>query len=166
MSQVLASDSPQQEGIQVNINEQAKNCLNADTSYVAEIFYHPLDRDTRRATGAEACLHGRVVKKDEAGRFTPPGWKKGMDRGHLIGRQFGGSNTKPEKFVPLYPNVNQQQQMKNGAEQAVVDRLNRGERVYYFVRPMYGADAYVPERIEIYVRRNNSPDATYIINNK
>lgn len=150
MSQLLAADSPQG-GSKVDIREQEKKCGDAPSNHVAEIIYHNLDYKGR-ATAAEGCFKGEVADRDGSARHTPTGFSEGMDRGHLIANRFGGSNTKPENIVPLYWEVNQHDMTV--AEDDVADRLNRGERVYYYVEAVYRDgvnDEYVPDSINIYV---------------
>lgn len=65
---------------------------------------------------------------------------------------FGGSNTKPENIGPLYWEVNQHDMTV--AEDDVADRLNRGERVYYYVEAVYRDgvnDEYILDSVNIYV---------------
>ena len=130
----LTADSaePQMQERRIDTARGTRDCEAEGPGTVGYIIYHNLDQHGR-ATGAEACLKGRVADLDDDARFTPPGFKAGMDRGHLIARMFGGSNTKPENFVPLYPNANQIQ-MK-AIENEIAARVNRGETVYYAVTP-------------------------------
>ncbi|MGB3438673.1 MAG: DNRLRE domain-containing protein [Actinophytocola sp.] len=151
LSQLLAADAPGN-GPSVDVREQEKKCQGAPSSHVGEIIYHNLDH-MERATGVEGCFKGRVLDLDDSPRSTPPGFQPGMDRGHLMARRFGGSNTKPENLVPLYRGANQIGMAR--IEDIIARRLNNGERLYVYVRPIYRpgatANSYIPAEIEIYI---------------
>lgn len=89
------------------------------------IVYHNLDHFDR-ATGAEACLQGRIPERPTGKRFTPPGFQSGMDmeRSHLIARQFGGKNTDPRNIVPLFKGANLA--MRKEPEKYIEDSAGRG----------------------------------------
>jgi hypothetical protein len=165
LSQLLAADSPQGKP-RTDIKDQARRCANAPGALVAEIYYHDLDYKDR-ATGAEACLQGRVDPdlRDDHKRFTPPGFIKDMDRGHLIARELGGSNTNPKNIVPMFPDVNQTE--VRGVERIITSRLDRGERVYVYVQVVYGPNnlnEYIPNSINIYISSESGAEWFYIDN--
>lgn len=103
---------------------------------------------------------------DESTYYTPPGWKPGMDRGHLIARMFGGDNTLPENFVPLYPDANQK--TMRAIEDDVARRLNAGERLYYSMKPVYlfhtGNKMYIPQGVNIRVAGADAGRNYYVPN--
>ncbi|WP_229693947.1 DNRLRE domain-containing protein [Lentzea pudingi] len=156
---------PQTQERSIDYARGARDCSAATAGTVSYVIYQNLDRHDR-ATGAEACLVGQVRERDESARFTPPGFKDGMDRGHLIARMFGGSNTKPENFVPLYPYANQREM--RSIEDEVARRVRRGERVYYAVTPIYtqhtGPDMGIPAAVHIYAYSSSGVINRTVIN--
>ncbi|WP_433605480.1 DNA/RNA non-specific endonuclease [Dactylosporangium sp. CA-139114] len=116
-----------------------------------EIKYWDLDHsiaDPRgRASGAEACYSGGVVKsKGSPARYTPPGFVSGVhDRGHLIaGTRLGGSGVDPRNITPVFTKVVNQSAQYHGVEKYVADRVASGDDVYYRVEPRYRPGAEVP----------------------
>ncbi|WP_245822612.1 DNA/RNA non-specific endonuclease [Lentzea waywayandensis] len=121
-----SSTDPQWQERSVDTARGQRDCAAASANAVGFITYHNLDHHDR-ATGAEACLKG-WIQPDEETYFTPPGWKPGMDLGHLVACMFGGDNAKPENFVPLHPNANRIEMRK--VEDEVARRIRgRGNRV-------------------------------------
>lgn len=110
-----------------------ERCL--DSSGGNAIYYLPLVNE--RATGAFACLRQAYSSADfdSRDRHEPKDWEKGMHRGHLIARMFGGSNTAPENFVPLNANANLSAMKR--AENSIQAALRRGEKVFYVATPIY-----------------------------
>ena len=101
------------------------------------------DLDTHgRPTGVEARLTPSSVKDggSTASRsIKPPGFRgapAGHARGHLLGRQLGGSGKEPRNLVTLFQNPTNSPVMR-GVESAVRRHLNAGESFDYWVTPIY-----------------------------
>ncbi|MEV0745706.1 DNRLRE domain-containing protein [Streptomyces sp. NPDC050273] len=134
------------------------------------IYYEPLD-SRGRAQGVWACLNGADLnyKDDEGtlkypGRNTkivgspapwpldspddwdnrPKGWEpqSGLDRAHLLAREFGGSGTDRRNLVPLPDTVNQESMA--GWERAIREQLAKGETVFYRIEASYVGNSTNP----------------------
>ncbi|GHJ98418.1 hypothetical protein SY2F82_02160 [Streptomyces sp. Y2F8-2] len=134
------------------------------------IYYMPLDSQGR-AQGAIACLNKSDINyTDKEGNLkdpnnstkmvgsttiwpmstpgawaaSPKGWRPGMglDRAHLVARQFGGSGTDRRNLVPLPSDVNQDSM--GDWEKAISDQLELGNTVYYEISASYQGDSTVP----------------------
>lgn len=134
-----------------SLRDRENECLNGTSHTNPPPNYWDLDTSPGtpgRARGVSACLVKLPGKTTNPG-FTPPGWRPGLERGHLLGAQFGGSNSDPRNFVPLTPSANSA--MNHGVEKEIANRLRRGERVFYVVVPHYrNKKEYVPTRIDTY----------------
>ncbi|WP_083904485.1 DNA/RNA non-specific endonuclease [Nocardiopsis kunsanensis] len=75
--------------------------------------------------------------------------KKGYayNKGHLLGRQLGGSGSDARNLVNLHRRANFP--VMERYERRVRDSVNSGEDVIYSVRPVYGSDTNVPSFIHI-----------------
>ena len=94
---------------------------------------------------------------------TPPGWQKGMDRGHLLARWFGGES-RLENAVPLWPNANRV--VMRAIENQIRTLLDLGQRVYYMAAPVYSsADPYVPLGINIWYGSSITPLRNRFVDN-
>ncbi len=138
------------------------------------ITYHSLD-SLGRATGADALL-----KKERIGTGTPAnsdirpvGFISGLDpyyhsRGHLIGRQLGGSGDKEENLVTLYQNpVNTPYMTKY--ENMIRAALEKNETVRYRVTPVYSGDQLMCTKIKLEAKslqKNGSIDFNVLILNE
>ncbi|MEV7391984.1 DNA/RNA non-specific endonuclease [Streptomyces sp. NPDC091215] len=94
----------------------------------------PLDAEGR-ATGAQACLNESDINFNPSGRTTdfdpakktfivgsdtvrgknpvnPPGYRKGLARGHLLGYQLGGDGGDERNMVPMYNDANSRVMMR------------------------------------------------------
>ncbi|MEV6301232.1 DNRLRE domain-containing protein [Actinoplanes sp. NPDC051861] len=140
------------------------------------VYYEPLDGQGR-ARGAQACLTaGQFNYVDQEGNLQlengpssgiigtpapwppttpgfgdtfPKGMQRGMHRGHLLGRQLGGSGTDLRNLVPMYPVPNSQ--VMAGVENNIANylRTNPGDTVYYTSTPHYVGNNPIPDRIDI-----------------
>ena len=121
------------------------------------ITYHSLDR-LKRATGADALLKPAMVNTGKANH----------SRGHLIGRQMGGSGDDPRNLTTLYQNpVNTPYMTKY--ENQIRAALDRGETVRYRVTPVYNGNDLLAEKIILEAKslKTNSPiDFSVTILNK
>jgi RHS repeat-associated protein len=131
---LLSGDSAQSpQPLQVDTQSRSRGCF-GQAGTASEIIYY--NRNSMgAASGVEACLSPTIGTIDERKPPTPPGWQPGMDRSHLLARQFGGSSI-PENIVPLYPNANQ---LSMKAVEAQVRGALETGRVYYFAAPIYAA---------------------------
>lgn len=104
------------------------------------ITYHKLD-SLKRATGADALLKPNMVGTGTSANkdIRPPGFISGdakHSRGHLIGRQMGGSGDDPRNLTTLYQNpVNTPYMTKY--ENQIRQALDNGETIRYRVTPVY-----------------------------
>ena len=85
----------------------------------------------------------------------PPGHDKNKHhKGHLLGAQFGGSNSDPENFVPLSKRTNtpDMRTLEGRIRKAVdVD----GDTVEYTVTPNYTGSNLVPDSITLHAVNQN-----------
>ena len=126
------------------------------------ITYHSLDR-LKRATGADALLKPAMVNTGTSANkdIRPAGFISGKanhSRGHLIGRQMGGSGDDPRNLTTLYQNpVNTPYMTKY--ENQIRAALDRGETVRYRVTPVYNGNDLLAEKIILEAKslKTNSP---------
>jgi hypothetical protein len=88
----------------------------------------------------------------------PPGYysqkdavKNGLSpvvRGHLLGRQLGGSGTDRRNLVPLYVKVNSP--LMRDFENEMAARVKGGETLWYSVRAHYTGDNPIPDSLSIF----------------
>lgn len=144
-------------------DRQRRRCANGQWSG-SSIRYFDLDDDywrsdpsindqRGRATGAEACLQGRIPPGGTPATYYPPGYREneGMASGHLIARSLGGSGQHPGNLVPLYQHKVNSSAMYHGIEKTVRSLVASGEVVYYRVEPHYvGADP-MPDYLRVIV---------------
>ncbi|MFD4259275.1 DNRLRE domain-containing protein [Streptomyces sp. NPDC058534] len=136
------------------------------------VFYQPLDKYDR-AQGVRACLNkGDFSWINDAGQTMgdsdsmiagspvprpmrnhpetrPPGFVDGvgMNRGHLLGNQLGGSGTDRRNLVSLYGRPNRSQMKK--VEDQVAAMVNSGQTVYYEVTAHYTGRNGAPDHLTI-----------------
>jgi hypothetical protein len=157
LSGLLKGDSaPDPRGASTKqIEDQERRCANS-TGSLSWNWNLPLD-DQKRARGGFACLTYSATTIDHLPPQTPVGYKPGMDRGHLIAREFTGSHYR-ENIVPMYPSVNRTEGMRP-IERNIRSRLNRNERVYLAVIPHYygeGTDLKYPVPYALNVTYNSA----------
>lgn len=118
------------------------------------ISYWPLD-SLERATGAEALIKKKMINTGTKAdpKIRPPGFISGLDphghsRGHLIGRQFGGSGDSMQNLVTLYQDpVNSPLMTKY--ENQIRDAVDKGETVRYRVVPIYNDKDLMPTEVHM-----------------
>lgn len=116
------------------------------------ITYHPLD-SLGRATGADALLKPNMVNTGTSANkdIRPPGFISGdqnHSRGHLIGRQMGGTGDDARNLTTLYQNpVNTPYMTKY--ENQVRQAMDNGETVRYRVTPVYEGNSLICKQIDI-----------------
>lgn len=135
------------------------------------IQYGPLD-SLGRATAANALITKSMIGTGTKANpdIRPTGFqsgKKGHARGHLIGRQLGGSGDTMKNLVTLYQNpVNTPYMTKY--ENEVRDVVEQGNKVRYRVTPIYGKGQLMPVSIKMEAKtlNNNRLNYTVVIPNK
>ncbi|WP_304598574.1 DNA/RNA non-specific endonuclease [Pseudocitrobacter sp. RIT415] len=119
-----------------------------------DIEYGPLD-ELGRPTGVKATLTrdmmGTGTKANSA--IEPPGWsgngtKYNQGRGHLLGRQLGGSGDVPENLVTLQQNPVNSPVMRDFEGQVRV-AVEKGETIEYTSTPVYKGDNLAPRGVTI-----------------
>ncbi|MFF1397025.1 DNRLRE domain-containing protein [Streptomyces sp. NPDC058287] len=138
------------------------------------VYYSPLD-DKGRAQGVQACLNdGDFTYVDEWTKETgelsngsaivgsdvprpqrdypeldPTGFKKGvgMNRGHLLGNQLGGTGTDRRNLVALYGTPNRKQM--RSVEDEVASMVKSGQTVAYQVSAHYSGANGAPDYLSI-----------------
>ncbi|MEV6843620.1 DNRLRE domain-containing protein [Actinoplanes sp. NPDC051411] len=88
---------------------------------------------------------------DDFANSIPNGWRLGMsptmDRGHLLGRQLGGSGTDVRNLTPLYSRVNRTE-MK-AYEDKIAGAIDGGATVYYAAWASYSGNNAIPSSITL-----------------
>jgi DNA/RNA non-specific endonuclease len=134
----------------------------AAARYGGVINYGHIDRDNGQRSGITATITPGMVKaaeRDDLGSeprssIRPPGFdmlpQRNRARGHLLGRQLGGSGDIASNLVALYQRAANSPVMRD-YETLVADAVEAGETVEYEVRPIYNgvADAGPPRAIRI-----------------
>lgn len=118
------------------------------------IKYHGLDH-LGRPTGADALLKKELIGTGSGAnqKIRPPGFVSGLEpyfhsRGHLIGRQLGGSGDDARNLVTLYQtpvNTPYMTKYENMVRQAV----DNGETIRYRVTPIYKGNELMCDEIVI-----------------
>lgn len=126
------------------------------------IDYHPLD-NLGRATGADALLKPNMVNTGTSANkdIRPPGFISGdanHSRGHLIGRQMGGTGDDARNLTTLYQNpVNTPFMTKY--ENQIRKALDDGETVRYRVTPIYEGNSLLCKQINMEAKGLNRNSA-------
>jgi len=118
------------------------------------ITYGKIDK-LGRPTTANALIKPDMINTGTPANQTvrPPGFISGLEphnhsRGHLIGRQLGGTGDKLENLVTLYQNpVNTPYMTKY--ENMVRNAADKGETIRYRVEPIYDGDDPMPIAVDI-----------------
>jgi RHS repeat-associated protein len=118
------------------------------------IDYGGFDKHNR-PTGIRAVLTrallGRKLGTRVTGKFNPPGWVEGATnrgRGHLLGKQLGGSGSDPRNIVTIVQEPVNNSLMKR-SENAVRRAVESGETVSYSVAPIYRGTEGMPAGFRI-----------------
>lgn len=115
-----------------------------------------------RPTTANALIKPEMIGTGSGAKqeIKPPGFISGLDphnhsRGHLIGRQLGGSGEDPKNLVTLYQNpVNTPFMTKY--ENMVRKAADNGETIRYRVIPVYEGDIGMPTAVQMEGKSLNS----------
>lgn len=114
------------------------------------VDYGRVDRATGQRSGITATITPRMVAaaaRDQVGSepdesIRPPGFEqlpsRNRSRGHLLGRQLGGSGEVASNLVALYQSRANSPVMRD-YETMVADAVRDGETVRYQVRPLYAS---------------------------
>jgi hypothetical protein len=114
------------------------------------VDYGTVDRATGQRSGITATITPRMVAaaaRDQVGSepdesIRPPGFdhlpSRNRSRGHLLGRQLGGSGEVASNLVALYQSRANSPVMRD-YETMVADAVRGGETVHYEVRPLYAS---------------------------
>jgi hypothetical protein len=126
-----------------------------------EIDYGSIDPRTGQRSGIRA-----MITKDMIGTGThadpdirPPGFTGGADgwaRGHLLGKQLGGSGDDERNLVTLYHIPANTPAMRD-FESAVRAAVEKGEVVDYRVTPIYRGDESVPVGVTMEAYGDGNP---------
>jgi len=144
-------------GDAVTFNAPAGVAKVVTTPEGGRIAYGALD-DLGRPTGVTARITpdmiGTGTKADSS--IIPPGWSgngalHNESRGHLLGRQLGGSGDMPENLVTLEQNPANSPVM-SGFETKVRNAVEDGQPVEYSVTPNYEGDNLVPRGVTLSAR--------------
>jgi len=126
------------------------------------VQYGKVDRATGQRSGVSATITPAMVAAaadDELGSAADPDIRPpGLDqlparnraRGHLLGRQLGGTGDLPANLVALYQTRANTPVMRD-YESAVAEAVRAGETVRYAVRPRYPSGTFegAPKAIRI-----------------
>jgi DNA/RNA non-specific endonuclease len=126
------------------------------------VQYGHVDRASGQRSGVSATITPDMVAaaaRDELGSAADPDIRPpGLDRlparnrarGHLLGRQLGGTGDLPANLVALYQTRANTPVMRD-YESAVAEAVRAGETVRYSVRPRYPSDTFegAPSAIRI-----------------
>ncbi len=125
-----------------------------------------------RATTANALITKNMIGKGSSANpnIRPAGFKSGKcnhARGHLIGRQLGGSGDTMKNLVTLYQNPVNTPYMTR-YENEIRDVVESGTPVRYRVTPIYKAGQAMPVSIKMEAKslNNRRIDYTVTIPNK
>ena len=118
--------------------------------------------ELNRPTTADALIKPNMIGTGSGAKqeIKPPGFISGLDphnhsRGHLIGKQLGGSGEDPKNLVTLYQNpVNTPFMTKY--ENMVRKAADEGETIRYRVTPLYEDDIGMPRAVHMEGKSLNS----------
>jgi hypothetical protein len=114
------------------------------------VDYGKIDPVTGQRSGIVATITPAMVQaaaNDQLGSepdpsIHPPGWdqlpSRNRARGHLLGRQLGGSGENPANLVTLYQQRANTPVMRD-YETMVADAVRSGQTVHYEVTPLYAS---------------------------
>ncbi|WP_082879810.1 RHS repeat-associated core domain-containing protein [Methylomonas methanica] len=126
-----------------------KDCAN-----VGSIDYGSLD-DLGRPTGVKATITKDMINTGTSANpaIQPPGWSGNGTafneaRGHLLGKQLGGSGDIPENLVTLQQNWTNTPTMR-GFEGQVRAAVEGGQVVDYSATPIYNGNNLIPKAVTL-----------------
>ena len=140
-------------------NRHLDESVAAAAEHGGGINYGTLD-NAFRPGGVEATITPEMyeanIGSSANGSIRPPGYEignNGLDRGHLLGNQLGGSGDVPQNLVTLYHHANAGEM--ESFENAVVEALQNGETIQYKATPHYQGNDLVPDRIDLEATGSN-----------
>ncbi|NUR00547.1 MAG: hypothetical protein HOY79_29670 [Streptomyces sp.] len=93
----------------------------------------------------------------------PPGYRKGLASGHLLGYQLGGDGGDERNLVPLHDDANSR--VMKGIEDKVAAAMQT-QTIYYTSRPVYADPANpIPEAVVITAAGTNGFKGTWRVRN-
>jgi hypothetical protein len=122
-----------------------------------------------QATGLQATIRKEMLGTGSRVRWNPPGWSgHGGDyneaRGHLLGKQLGGSGRDRENAVTLEQKGANNPQMSS-FENGVARQIRRGDFVEYWSTPIYEEGILPPTAILVTARGSNGDSKARFIRN-
>ena len=125
-----------------------------------QINYGSMD-SLGRPTGIRAIITAAMIGTGTKAnsRIEPPGWQGGdhnQARGHLLGKQLGGSGDERKNLVTLTHRGCNTPYMRD-FENAVRDAVEGGQNVDYRVTPIYEGNNPVPVGVTMEARGDGNP---------
>jgi hypothetical protein len=158
----LSGDTPQHQQWELKNDEESQKCLTRKD--VTSVVFNNNPDGENRATGGFACLHQATAHElDSSPPGTPVGWESGMDRSHLIARQFGGGSTANLNIVPMHPMSNQRGM--RSFERSVENALKDEQRVFYSSIPVYKPGEIRPLGVWMHMRTSSTTKELYVPSN-
>ena len=129
------------------------------------VNYGSIDR-LERPQGVEATL-GLPLPKGSRATYKPPGYdsSKGHAKGHLLGKQFGGSGKRPENIVTLIHDPVNTPKMRD-EENKIKSAVDNGEIIHYRITPIYSGNQLIPIAVSLVATGDNSFSISITIENK
>jgi hypothetical protein len=133
--------------------ESARQNVSAIRRLGGTVDYGRVDPKTGQRSGISATITPRMVRAAAArdlgspadSEIRPPGFEelpaRNRSRGHLLGRQLGGSGEVEGNLVALYQRRANSPVMRD-YENAVAEAVERGETIRYQVRPVYPSPTF------------------------
>ena len=134
-------------------SETARQNVTAIRRLGGAVDYGRVDPATGQRSGISATITPRMVRAAAAHDLgsaadpdiRPPGFEdlpaRNRARGHLLGRQLGGSGEEDANLVALYQRRANSPVMRD-YETAVAEAVERGETIHYRVRPVYPSPTF------------------------
>ena len=135
----------------ININKTTSSNVTKGVSN-SKVIYGELD-SLGRPTGINATITSDMIGtgSSASSSIKPPGFLGGGEghaRGHLLGRQLGGSGKDPRNLVTLYQNpVNTP--VMSSFERKVRKAVEAGETINYSATPIYKGTELVPSGVTL-----------------
>jgi RHS repeat-associated protein len=162
---LLSGDSaqPQVQKLDIDVKKEEQDCLSTVGARTTIQYYDPDDQG--RATGATACISPWTGKVDETAAQDPVGWQSndGMNRSHIVARQFGGTYERIN-IIPM-GNDDNKIAMRN-VERKIEGYRAIGQRVFYAGIVVYDKDNGIrPRGIDMWVGTAQSGLTMTIVQN-
>lgn len=123
-----------------------ENGWNTYTTGIKQIVMNDVDA-LGRSTGVSAKI-GLPLEKGTNASVKPVGLVSGIHvRGHLLGKQFGGSGSDPRNITALFIKTNDPRMKKH--EMAIRKIIDSGEIVDYSITPIYIGKNPIPASVQL-----------------